>query len=89
MDTPPLHNIYAAPEFSAQFPMPQFVVSARKVNWYWPATDLDRIYEARQLYDSGLIEMATGRTQTHFILYAFPRRKQAARRAWFTRQDFV
>ena len=57
------------------FQFPKNIVSVRHVNdSEWPFEDIEAIREARQKYDQGTHEMATGREFNHFVLYLFPRR---------------
>lgn len=44
------------------------------------------IAQARQAYDAGIIEMATGRDGDDATLYAIPRRNLAFRPPWFSRR---
>jgi hypothetical protein len=61
------------------------IVSARHVWEEWPLEDWARIRDARSRYEAGQSEMCQGRHGDHFVLYEFPRKKTAPRRAYFSR----
>ena len=72
----------------AGYPMPGHIISTRHVlAGLWPVSDLDRIEEARSLYNAGLAEMATARIGDQFVLYSIPRRVKAKPRNWFHSWD--
>lgn len=65
-------------------PHEQYLVSVRDAYGEWPLRDFDDIVLAREAYTRGLVELATGRSESMFFLYCFPRKKPAAPRKWFT-----
>ena len=66
--------------------MPEFVVSVRSAfDSVWPVHDAERIGQAKDAYDSGASEMATGRVGKNFVLYSFPRKFRAVRPVYFAR----
>lgn len=54
----------------------------------WPPEDMVRIHLARENYEAGLVEMATGRhLSRHFVLYSFTRVHQASLRTYFSQES--
>lgn len=69
------------------FQYPERIVSIRHVNdGEWPFEDIQQIRHARQAYDLGTHEMATGREFLHFVLYLFPRRVPRNTSLYYFRQ---
>lgn len=62
---------------------PEFIVAIRSVFNGWSEYDHDRITAAQQLYDAGIIELVTARTQFNFILYKIIRKSPAKPRMYF------
>lgn len=65
----------------------KYKVATIRTTATWPSTP--EIQKARDEYDEGLVELATGRHGNYLTLYKFPRTTRAKRSPYFTEQEVV
>jgi hypothetical protein len=67
-----------------EVPHPENIIAFRHVQEWWPFEFVSIIMAARAMYDSGHVELATGRTGNHFFLYSFVRKVPGKHRNYFS-----
>lgn len=65
----------------------KYIIATKHIDNTWP-TDDAKIMGAQKLYDSGVVEICTGRDGFIMILYAIPRRKKDVKRMPYFSRTF-